>query len=71
MEIILGIIGVGILLCLPITIIVVFIDFYEKKLKKDYPWSDEFNAPIGIGAFIILTLVTALMLQKIGALIGL
>jgi|TARA_X000001388_G_scaffold45967_1_gene32696 hypothetical protein len=71
MEVILGIIGVGILLCLPITIIIFFMDFYEKKLKKDYPWDSEFNAPIGIGAFIFLTLLTALMLQKIGSLIGL
>ena len=65
MEIIIGIIYLGIFLTFPVTFVIVFDYIYQNKLKYKYPWDDDLNAIMGLIAFFFVTGFTALMLSKI------
>ena len=66
MEIILGIIGFGIITCLPATIVILFDDIYQNKLKYEYPWDSDTGRLVALAAWFFVTCFTIIALGKIG-----
>ena len=66
MEIILGIIGVGIFLTFPAWFVILFDDIYQKKLKYEYPWDSDTGRLVAAAAWFVVTCFTGIALGNIG-----
>ena len=69
MEIIIGIIYFGIFTCLPATIVILFDDIYQNKLKYEYPWDSDTGRLVAVAVWFVVTCVTLIVLRIITELL--